>query len=310
MSAFSPETGTFPAPVQIGWVGTGVMGSPLCGHLLRAGYGLTIYTRTRSKAEGLLQQGAHWADSPAGLVANADVILTMVGFPAEVRELYLSSQGLLPQARSGQVFVDMTTSEPSLAQELTRVAQSQKAFVLDAPVSGGDVGAKNGTLSIMVGGDPIVFKAITPILTIFGKILVYQGEAGCGQHAKLCNQITIAGTMIGVCEALLYAHRAGLDGETLLRSICTGAAGCWTLDHLAPRMLRRNFQAGFFVEHFIKDMGIALDEANRMRLLLPGLTLVRKLYLAVQAHGHGRSGTHALLLALEDLSPTFMTSDS
>lgn len=310
MSSFSPETGTLPSPVQIGWVGTGVMGAPLCGHLLRAGYGLTVYTRTRSKAEGLLQQGAHWADSPVGLVANADVILTMVGFPDEVRELYLSSQGLLSQARSGQVFVDMTTSEPNLAQELTRVAQSRKAFALDAPVSGGDVGAKNGTLSIMVGGDPIAFKAITPILTIFGKTLMYQGEAGCGQHAKLCNQITIAGTMIGVCEALLYAHRAGLDGEALLRSICTGAGGCWTLDHLAPRMLRRDFQAGFFVEHFIKDMGIALDEANRMRLLLPGLTLVRKLYLAVQAHGHGRSGTHALLLALEDLSPTFMASDS
>jgi 3-hydroxyisobutyrate dehydrogenase len=275
-----------------------------------AGYALTIYTRTPSKAEGLLQQGAKWAGSPAELVVDADVVLSMVGFPSEVRALYLSPQGLLPHARSGQVFVDMTTSEPTLARELTRVAQSRKAFALDAPVSGGDVGARNGTLSIMVGGDPAAFEAVTPILSVLGKTLVHQGSAGCGQHAKLCNQMTIAGTIIGVCEALLYAHRAGLDGETLLRSIRSGAAGCWTLEHLAPRMLKRDFSAGFFVEHFIKDMGIALDEANRMGLLLPGLTLVRTLYLAIQSHGHGRSGTHALLLALEDLSPTFMTADS
>jgi 3-hydroxyisobutyrate dehydrogenase len=275
-----------------------------------AGYALTIYTRTPSKAEGLLQQGAKWAGSPAELVVDADVVLSMVGFPSEVRALYLSPQGLLPHARSGQVFVDMTTSEPTLARELTRMAQSRKAFALDAPVSGGDVGARNGTLSIMVGGDPAAFEAVTPILSVLGKTLVHQGSAGCGQHAKLCNQMTIAGTIIGVCEALLYAHRAGLDGETLLRSIRSGAAGCWTLEHLAPRMLKRDFSAGFFVEHFIKDMGIALDEANRMGLLLPGLTLVRTLYLAIQSHGHGRSGTHALLLALEDLSPTFMTADS
>jgi 3-hydroxyisobutyrate dehydrogenase len=285
------------------------MGAPLCGHLLRAGYALTIYTRTPSKAEELLQQGATWADSPVELVANTDVVLTMVGFPAEVRALYLSPQGLLSLARVGQIFIDMTTSEPTLARELTRVAQPQKAFALDAPVSGGDVGARNGTLSIMVGGDPAVFETVLPILSVFSKTLVHHGSAGCGQHAKLCNQMTIAGTMIGVCEALLYAHRAGLDGETLLRSICSGAAGCWTLEHLAPRILKRDFGAGFFVEHFIKDMGIALDEAKRMGLLLPGLTLVRNLYLSIQSHGHGRSGTHALLLALEDLSPTFLTAD-
>jgi 3-hydroxyisobutyrate dehydrogenase len=310
MSSSSTEIVTLPSPVRIGWVGTGVMGAPLCGHLLRAGYALTIFTRTPSKAEGLLQQGAKWAGSPAELVLEADVVLSMVGFPAEVRALYLGTQGLLPHARSGQVFVDMTTSEPTLARELTRVAHSRKAFALDAPVSGGDVGAKSGTLSIMVGGDPVAFEAVTPILSVLGKTVVYQGSAGGGQHAKLCNQMAIAGTMIGVCEALLYAHRAGLDGETLLRTIRSGAAGCWILEHLAPRMLNRDFAAGFFVEHFIKDMGIALDEANRMGLLLPGLTLVRTLYLTIQAHGHGRSGTHALLLALEDLSPTFMVADS
>lgn len=299
-----------PSPVRVGWIGTGVMGAPMCEHLLRAGYALTVYTRTPSKAQLLLDQGARWAESPAALVAEADVVCTMVGFPQDVRRIYLQSDGLLAQARSGQMFVDFTTSEPTLAGELASQAGSKSASVLDAPVSGGDVGARDGTLSIMVGGDSRVFEAVKPILSVFGRTLVYQGQAGCGQHAKLCNQITIAGTMIGVCEALLYAHKAGLDGETLLRSISSGAAGCWTLDHLAPRILKRDFGAGFFVEHFIKDMGMALDEAKRMGLLLTGLSLVRTLYVAIQANGHGRSGTHALLLALEDVSPTFLTPDS
>jgi 3-hydroxyisobutyrate dehydrogenase len=226
-----------------------------------------------------------------------------VGFPKDVRDLYLSREGLLAKARPGQVFVDLTTSEPGLACEIAERTQGQEAFALDAPVSGGDVGAKQGTLSIMVGGDPSAFEAVKPILGVFGKLLIHHGAAGCGQHAKLCNQITIAGTMVGVCEALLYSHQAGLDGEKLLESIRQGAAGCWTLDHLAPKMLQRDFSPGFFVEHFIKDMGMALAEANRMGLLLSGLAVVHKLYQAVQACGHGRSGTHALLLALEHLSP-------
>lgn len=299
-----------PSPVRIGWIGTGVMGVPMCEHLLRAGYVLTVHTRTPSKAQMLFDQGARWAESPAALAAEADVVCSMVGFPQDVRRIYLQPDGLLSQARPGQIFVDFTTSEPTLAAELASLADSKSASALDAPVSGGDVGARDGTLSIMVGGDSTAFEAVKPILAVFGKMLVYQGQAGCGQHAKLCNQITIAGTMVGVCEALLYAHQAGLDGETLLRSISSGAAGCWTLNHLAPRILNRDFAAGFFVEHFIKDMGMALDEAKRMGLLLTGLTLVRKLYLAIQANGHGRSGTHALLLALEDLSPTFMTAGS
>lgn len=309
-SSSAAEPIILPLSVRIGWIGTGVMGAPMCEHLLRAGYALTVHTRTSSKAQMLLDQGARWAESPAALVAEADVVCTMVGFPQDVRKIYLQPEGLLSQARSGQVFVDFTTSEPTLARELASLAASKSASVLDAPVSGGDVGAKDGTLSIMVGGDSRVFEAVKPILSVFGRTLVYQGQAGCGQHAKLCNQITIAGTMIGVCEALLYAHKAGLDGETLLHSISSGAAGCWTLDHLAPRILKRDFGAGFFVEHFIKDMGMALDEAKRMGLLLTGLSLVRKLYVAIQANGHGRSGTHALLLALEDLSPTFITADS
>jgi len=278
----------------------------MCGHLLRAGYALVVYTRTPSKAQPLLDQGALWAESLAVLVEKVDVICTMVGFPKDVRDIYLSQDGLLSKARPGQVFIDFTTSEPSLAREIAERASEQQAFVLDAPVSGGDVGAKQGTLSIMVGGKASVFKAVQPILHVFGKILVHQGAAGCGQHAKLCNQITIAGTMIGVCEALLYAQEAGLDGEKLLESICLGAAGCWALEHLAPKMLKRDFAPGFYVEHFIKDMGVALAEANRMGLLLPGLAVVHKVYETVQAHGHGRLGTHALLLALESLSPSHL----
>jgi len=284
------------------------MGGPMCTHLLHAGYALTVHTRTSSKAQVLLDQGALWAESPAALVEKADVICTMVGFPKDVRGIYLNQDGLLPKAKLGQVFIDFTTSEPGLAQEIAETAMEQQAFAMDAPVSGGDVGAKQGTLSIMVGGEPFVFEALKPILHVLGKILVHHGPAGCGQHAKLCNQITIAGTMVGVCESLLYAHQAGLNGEKLLESIRQGAAGCWTLDHLAPKMLKRDFAPGFFVEHFIKDIRLALAEANRMGLLLPGLAVVHKLYETVQAYGHGRSGTHALLLALEHLSPTYLAT--
>ncbi len=297
------NTCILPSPVRIGWIGTGVMGAPMCGHFLRAGYPLKVHSRTAAKAKALLDQGALWAESPDVLVDQMDVICTMVGFPRDVQDLYLSKDGLLSKARPGRVFIDFTTSEPSLAQEIAKTANAQQAFALDAPVSGGDLGAQQGTLSIMVGGEISVFEALTPILRAFGKVLVHQGPAGSGQHAKLSNQISIAGTMIGVCEALLYAHRAGLDGEKLLASIRQGAAGCWTLDHLAPKMLQRDFSPGFFVEHFIKDMGLALVEANRMGLLLPGLSVVHKLFQRVQTLGHGRSGTHALLLALEDMSP-------
>jgi 3-hydroxyisobutyrate dehydrogenase len=306
MSSTAFEEVPLASPVRIGWVGVGVMGVPLCEHLLHAGYALTIHSRTKGTSDSLLQQGAQWVDATADIIADADVVFTMVGFPNDVREIYFGKEGLLAKARPGQVFVDLTTSEPSLAFEIAERAKGRQAVALDAPVSGGDVGAKQGTLSIMVGGDPFAFEAVKPILGIFGKVLVHHGSAGCGQHAKLCNQITIAGTMIGVCESLLYAHQAGLDGKKLLASICQGAAGCWTLDNLAPKMLQRDFAPGFFVEHFIKDMGMALAEANRMGLLLPGLAVVHKLYQAVQAQGHGRSGTQALLLALENVSPTHL----
>ncbi len=286
----------------VGWIGTGVMGAAMLARLQKAGYASIIYTRTREKAQPLLDAGAQWANSPREVAQQSDVVFTIVGFPNDVREVYLGEDGLLAGAAEGAILVDMTTTEPSLAQEIYQQAQAQQVPTVDAPVSGGDVGAKNGTLSIMVGGDEPAVEAVMPLLEVMGKNIVYQGGAGAGQHTKMCNQITIAGTMIGVCESLLYGHRAGLDLPTMLQSISGGAAACWTLDQLAPRMVQRNFDPGFYVEHFIKDMGIALQEANRLGLSMPGLALAKQLYEATQAQGHGKLGTHALLLALEQLS--------
>ncbi|MCA9470558.1 MAG: NAD(P)-dependent oxidoreductase [Nitrospira sp.] len=302
MNPEHPTSFELPSPLRIGWIGTGVMGNPMCGHLLRHGYDITVLTRSREKADGLLAAGAHWVDSPRMMSAQCDIVFTMVGFPDDVRAIYLGPQGLLSEARPDHVYVDMTTSEPTLAMEIAETASTKGAYAIDAPVSGGDVGARNATLSIMLGGDRVVVDALYPLMSILGNTIVYQGRAGAGQHAKLCNQITIAGTMIGVCESLLYGYQAGLDLQIVLSSIRRGAAACWTLEHLAPRMLARDFDPGFYVDHFIKDMGIALEEAKRMNLNLPGLSLVRQLYLAVQAHGHGQKGTHALLLGLEHLS--------
>ena len=274
----------------------------MAGHFLAKDHALTVLSRTRSKAEGLLRRGARWADSPARVADESDVVFTMVGFPQDVSDVYLGEAGLVHQARAGMVFVDMTTAPPSMAGTMAEALKARGAHFLDAPVSGGDVGARNASLSIMVGGETGIVETIRPLFELLGKTIVHQGATGAGQHAKLCNQITIAGTMIGVCESLLYGYRAGLNLETMLQSIRGGAAGCWALDNLAPRILARNFAPGFFVEHFVKDMGLALEEARRLELVLPGLSLVHQLYLAVQAHGHGRSGTHALMVALEELS--------
>ncbi|MBI4482176.1 MAG: NAD(P)-dependent oxidoreductase [Acidobacteria bacterium] len=291
-------------PTRVGWVGTGVMGVSMCRRVLANGYAVTVCNRTKAKAQTLLDEGAAWAGSPRVVAERSDVVFTIVGFPADVRDVYLGENALLAGARAGAVLVDMTTTEPRLAGEIYEAAKARGIHTVDAPVSGGDVGARNGTLSIMVGGDRNVVQGIMPLLETMGKSIVYQGGPGAGQHAKMCNQIVIAGTMIGVCESLLYGYAAGLDLETMLRSIRGGAAGCWTLDNLAPRILKRNFDPGFLVEYFIKDMGIALDEARRMALALPGLELAHQLYLAVQAQGHGRCATHALLLALEQMSRT------
>jgi 3-hydroxyisobutyrate dehydrogenase len=295
MISISPET-------RIGWIGTGVMGLSMCGHLLAAGHRTTVFNRTKAKAQPLVDRGARWAESPKDVAAASDVLFTMVGFPPDVRQVYFGDDGALAGAKRGAVLVDMTTTEPSLAVDTYNAASARGAHAVDAPVSGGDVGARNQTLSIMIGGDEAVVQAIMPLLTILGKNIVHQGGPGAGQHTKMCNQIVIAGTMIGVCESLLYGYRAGLNLETMLQSIRSGAAGCWTLENLAPRVLKRNFDPGFFVDHFVKDMGIALEEAKRMRLALPGLALVHQLYVALQGQGGGRRGTHALMLALERLS--------
>lgn len=287
---------------HIGWIGTGVMGQSMCGHLLKRGHRVTVHSRTRSKAEGLLQAGARWADSPREVARRSQVVFTMVGFPADVREVYFGESGVLAGTQPGSVIVDMTTTQPSLAVAIHEEASGHGCQSLDAPVSGGDVGAREARLSIMVGGDADAFAAVAPLLEIMGKNVVHQGPAGAGQHAKMCNQTIIAGTMIGVCESLLYGTRAGLDMEKVLQSIRTGAAGCWTLENLAPRILKRNFDPGFFVDHFVKDMGIALEESRRMNLDLPGLALAHQLYTAVQEQGHGKKGTHALMLGLERLS--------
>ncbi len=287
---------------KIGWIGTGVMGKSMFGHLLDKGYKGFVYTRTREKASSAIDKGAVWCNSPAEVVNNADVVFTMVGFPADVRQVYLAPGALIDSAKPGTILVDMTTTSPSLAVEIYQKAMAKGVFTLDAPVSGGDIGARNATLSIMAGGDVAIFNALMPLFNTMGKKAVYQGKAGSGQHTKMCNQIQIAGTMIGMCECLLYGYKAGLDLETMLSSISGGAAACWSLDNLAPRILKRDFEPGFFVEHFIKDMGIALEEARRMKISLPGLTLVHQLYQSVADLGYGRKGTQALMLALEYIS--------
>ena len=296
-----------PMGTRIGWIGTGVMGSSMCGHLLTAGYRVTIHSRTKSKAQPLLNRGAQWAEHPRAVAAESDVLFTMVGFPQDVRQVYFDETGILAGARAGMILIDMTTTQPALSREIAVAASIKGLAAIDAPVSGGDIGAKNAALSIMIGGDTTSVQAVMPVFELLGKKIVHQGGSGTGQQAKLCNQIVIAGTMVGVCESLLYGYKAGLDLTRMLESIRGGAAACWTLDNLASKILQRNFDPGFFVEHFIKDMGLALEEANRMGLVLPGLTLVHQLYQTVQTLGHGRSGTHALILALESLSDIEMT---
>jgi 3-hydroxyisobutyrate dehydrogenase len=293
---------TEPGKTRIGWIGTGVMGRWMCQHLMTKGYKATVYNRSKDKAGPLLEQGAAWADAPMQVAQNADVVFAIVGFPNDVREVFLGQKGALAGSKAGSVLVDMTTSEPSLAHEIYDAAKAKGVASVDAPVSGGDVGAKNAALSIMVGGDAAVVEAIKPLFECMGKTIVHQGGAGAGQHTKMVNQILIASNMVGVCEALLYGYKAGLDLKTVLQSVGSGAAGSWSLNNLGPRIIDRNFEPGFFVEHFIKDMGIALDESKRMGLVMPGLALANQLYLAVKAQGWGRKGTHALMLALEHVA--------
>ncbi len=292
-----------PDATRIGWIGTGVMGASMCGHLMAAGFRTTVYSRTQSKAQPLLDAGANWASSPREVAELSDIVFAIVGFPQDVRQVFLCpEQGALAGCKPGNVVVDMTTSLPSLAVEISQAAQVLGAHALDAPVSGGDKGAREASLSIMIGGEAAVVAALQPCWQAMGKTIVHQGPAGAGQNAKMVNQILISSMMVGVCEALIYGYRAGLDLETVLQSVGSGAAGSWSLSNLGPRIIANNFEPGFYVEHFVKDMGIALAESRRMGLSMPGLALAEQLYQSVQANGWGRKGTHALTLALAQLS--------
>jgi 3-hydroxyisobutyrate dehydrogenase len=291
-----------PGQTRIGWIGTGVMGSSMCGHLMAQGFSATVYNRSKEKAQGLLDRGAQWAQTPLEVAEQSDVVFAIVGFPKDVREVFLGQNGALAGARAGSVLVDMTTSEPSLAEEIAAKASEKEVYAVDAPVSGGDIGAREARLSIMIGGEKQVVEALKPCWEAMGKTIVHQGPAGAGQHTKMVNQILISTMMIGVCEALLYGYKAGLDLETVMKSVSTGAAGSWSLSNLGPRIMANNFDPGFFVEHFIKDMGIALAESRRMGISMPGLALAEQLYQSVKAKGWGRNGTHALMLTLAELS--------
>ncbi len=288
--------------IHVGWIGTGVMGSSMCGHLIRAGYRVTAYNRSSEKLFKVKELGASAADDVAQLASTCDIVFSIVGFPSDVRQVYLGPNGLVNHARPGSILVDMTTSQPSLAVEIAKAASARGLHALDAPVSGGDIGAREARLSIMVGGDESTFQKVLPLFECMGKTILLQGAPGAGQHTKMVNQTLIAANMVGVCEALLYAYKSGLNIERVLESVTPGAAGSWSLSNLAPRMVRGDFAPGFFVDHFVKDMGIVLDEASRMRLALPGLGLAHQLYVALQAQGGGLDGTQALIRALASLS--------
>ncbi len=278
----------------IGFIGIGVMGKSMASHLLNAGYEVVIYNRTKEKAQPLIEAGCVWKDTVQDVAKTANVIITIVGYPRDVEEVYLGVSGLINQARQGTYFIDMTTSKPSLAIKIYEEAKAKGMHAVDAPVSGGDIGAKEAKLSIMVGGDEQDFLAVEPILKTMGENIVRQGDAGAGQHTKMCNQIAIATTMIGVCEAIVYAQKAGLSPKTVLASIETGAAGSFSLSKLAPRMIDGDFEPGFYVKHFIKDMTIALESAEEMGLSTPGLKLAKQLYEELAANGEENSGTQAL----------------
>ncbi|OWM84503.1 hypothetical protein CDL15_Pgr000943 [Punica granatum] len=291
-----------PATTRIGWIGTGVMGRSMCAHLLRAGYSLTVFNRTLSKAQPLLDLGAQLGSSPSSVAAQSDVVFSIVGFPSDVRSVLLDpTSGALSGLRPGGVLVDMTTSDPSLAVEISSAAASKGCSAVDAPVSGGDRGAREGTLAIFAGGDSPTIRRLEPLFSLLGKVN-HMGGPGKGQYAKLANQITIASTMVGLIEGMIYAHKAGLDVGSWLSAISTGAAGSKSLDLYGARILKRDFDPGFYVNHFVKDLGICLKECERMGIALPGLALAQQLYVSLKAHGEGNLGTQALVLVLERLN--------
>lgn len=280
----------------VGFVGTGVMGSAMAGHLLDAGYRLRVHNRTASKAAALVERGAVWCATPAGVAVGADVVVTIVGYPADVEEVYLGHDGIVAGAAPDTILIDMTTSTPSLAMRIAREAMDRDLIALDAPVSGGDVGARDARLTIMVGGDAEAYEAVEPLLRVLGPNVVRQGGPGAGQHTKMANQIAIANNIVGVCESLVYAEAAGLDPSLVLTSINAGSAGSWQLTNYAPRMLTGDFAPGFYVKHFIKDMRIAKAEAELRGTVLPGLSLALQMFEELAARGGQDRGIHALYL--------------
>ena len=287
---------------KIGWIGTGVMGKSMCTHILKKGYTLSVYNRTREKTGEICGEGAKWLATPGDVAAASDVTFTMVGEPPDVEQVILGKGGVLERSRPGTVIVDMTTSEPSLARRIYEEAKGRSVSSLDAPVSGGDVGAREGTLAIMVGGDEEAFKRVLPIFELMGKNIAYMGGPGMGQHTKMSNQIAIAANMVGVVESLLYARRAGLDPDAVIDIIGKGAAASWSLNQLGRRIVKGDFAPGFYIRHFVKDMGIALLEARKMKLSLPGLALANQFYTAAMAEGMETDGTQALYKVLDRLN--------
>ena len=282
----------------------------MAGHLLEAGHRVAVYNRTRARADELVEKGADWRDSPADLAADSEVVFTMLGFPIDVREVVLGEDGILEAMQPGSLLVDMTTSEPALAVEIHEAAKAKGVQALDAPVSGGVVGARNATLVIMVGGEPVAFERAEALFSSLGKTIKLMGGPGSGQHTKMVNQIAIASGMIALCEALLYGHRAGLDLEQTIATIESGAAGSWSLSNYGPRILKGDLEPGFKIDHFVKDLGIALAEARRMKLSLPGTALAEQLYIAAQGQGLGQKGTHALSVALGTVSGSDWPADA
>jgi 3-hydroxyisobutyrate dehydrogenase len=286
----------------IGWIGTGVMGKPMCMHLLDDGHTLFVHNRTPDKAAPLIDRGARWCSTPAEVASQCDIVFSMVGYPRDVEEIVLGEAGVTPHAREGTIIVDMTTSTPTLAIEIHRRAREKGLYALDAPVSGGDVGAREARLAIMVGGDRDTFDRVLPLFQLLGKTIAYMGGPGAGQHTKLANQISIASTMIGVVESLQYAYKAGLDLESVIDVIGTGAAGSWSLNNLGRRIVQGDFKPGFFIKHFLKDMEIALTEAARMELDLPGLSIAYQFYMAASSMGYEDLGTQALYKVFENMN--------
>jgi 3-hydroxyisobutyrate dehydrogenase len=287
----------------ISWLGTGVMGEPMAGHLLKAGYDLRLFTRTRGKAEKLLKLGAQWADSPGEAAEVSDVVFSMLGYPEEVEEVMLGEKGVIDSLKEGGVVVDMTTSSPDLAIRIAHEMGKKNSFAVDAPVSGGDVGANNASLAIMCGGHRPAFDQVLPILEVLGNRIEWFGEAGSGQRVKMANQILIASTMVGTVESLLYAQRSSLDLNRVIDLIGQGAAGCWSLNQLGPRMVRGDWAPGFYIKHFIKDMGIAMEDAKRMGLDLKGLELALSFYELAKKENYLEDGTQALFKVLAKMNP-------